>query len=609
MKKFPISLIAAALLLVSCTGRVAPADVTLRFAYSDGTCLTKEVPLGRKSDRLVLHVDRKDLTGLDTLTVIPSFSASIPACDGYFVFPGGNAALFNAERPDQRIVASTYKRVYRGGSNQMPISVLKTPESCYLEHWKTYRFDAIPFLIYQNGTYRHEIKLLMFNVGEPYEDFEVDFYPLSGDDASYSGAGRLYRKIQLAAGNIVPLREKVKGRPELEYVVRYPEIRIRQGWKPVPCSVEHQTLENEPEMRVKVTFDKVGEIIDSLKAAGVEGAQLTLVGWNISGHDGRFPTVFPADPRLGGMEGLKRLIAKAQREGFQIVPHVCTGDAYEISPEWDPDDLTLFPDSTNISPAVYGGGRMFKLCYRASYEKFIRPLSDSLAALGFRGLAYNDVYSIIPPPVCTNPHHPMNSAEAQEYAWKTLEYMGDKMGGIASEGGYDFLSPLLDFALYPTMLRFDQMHPERLLDTFFPIWHIVYDGSIPSCPMSQAINFNIKGPEGMKLVEYGGHPTYYFYSAHRDDARNWMGTTTLDLKVDTQEDLVAAVKAIRYGYDYLRQYGDLQYEFMEDHSEIAPGVFRSVYSDGTETICNYNSDPFVYKDREVAGESFEFYRK
>ena len=32
-----------------------------------------------------------------------------------------------------------------------------------------------------------------------------------------------------------------------------------------------------------------GPIADELKRQGVEGAELQLVGWNRSGHDGRFP--------------------------------------------------------------------------------------------------------------------------------------------------------------------------------------------------------------------------------------------------------------------------------------------------------------------------------
>jgi len=94
------------------------------------------------------------------------------------------------------------------------------------------------------------------------------------------------------------------------------------------------------------------------------------------------------------------------------------------------------------------------------------------------------------------------------------------------------------------------------------------------------------------MQEYGGHPTFYFYSAHRDDSKNWIGTHTQDLRCGTEEELEASVAAIRQGYDYLKQYGYIQYLTFEDHEEIAPGVSRSLFSDGTCTYCNYSDKAF-----------------
>ena len=50
-----------------------------------------------------------------------------------------------------------------------------------------------------------------------------------------------------------------------KYVVENPEVRIRQCWKPVPTPVLDQTPENEPKLRVKVTFERVKDIVDEMK--------------------------------------------------------------------------------------------------------------------------------------------------------------------------------------------------------------------------------------------------------------------------------------------------------------------------------------------------------
>ena len=36
----------------------------------------------------------------------------------------------------------------------------------------------------------------------------------------------------------------------------------------------------------------------------------------------------------------------------------------------------------------------------------------------------------------------------------------------------------------------------------------------------------------------------------------------------------------------------LQYEFMEEHEEIEPGVFKTVYSDGSATVVDYNTKEY-----------------
>lgn len=152
-------------------------------------------------------------------------------------------------------------------------------------------------------------------------------------------------------------------------------------------------------------------------------------------------------------------------------------------------------------------------------------------------------------------------------------------------------------------------------DEYVPLWHIVYNGTILSCPISTCVNYTVKDQAViMKQLEYGGHPTFYFYSAHRDDNENWMGGNTAtghskDLLCGTDEELKEAVEAIRKGCDHLEEYGYLQYEFMDDHCELAEKVFRTTWSDGTELICNYSPESFNYKDVEVQPMNYKYFTK
>ncbi|MBR1632157.1 MAG: hypothetical protein IJ686_00175 [Bacteroidales bacterium] len=573
--------------------RQSGETASLRIVRTDGTVQEKIINFTFRKGCLEFVFPKASIEGVDTLYIIPEMTKAAAGTDGYYV---------NSEGIVTRMLEGREGRYSLRHRHPMPIAGCVKGGRAWMEFFPNYRFDSHISIICKDGEYKQVFAFTPFDHKAYDGDYVLRFYPLEGKEATYAGIGRLYRSIRLSQGGLKPLREKVKNRPLLRYAVDYPEIRIRQGWKPVPCQVEHQTLENEPPMRVAVTFDKVCEIIDSLKAQGVPGAQLTLVGWNIRGHDGRFPTIFPPEPALGGEEGLKHLIAYAREKGFQIVPHICTGDSYEISEDFDINDVALLPNGKRYSQFSYGGGRMFELCYEQAYKKYAVPYCDSLAKLGFRGVAYNDVYSIVAPHACTDPNHYNNPSQAAEWARKTLRVMKDKLGGVASEGGYDHLSGDLDFALYISMLGPRTIRFEKLRDAQVPLWQIVYNGYIYSCPFSRSVNYTIKEPEwAMKMQEYGGHPTFYFYSAHRDDDKNWIGTPTCDLLASDGRDIHNSAVAIRKGWDYMKEYGYLQYETMEDHCELAPGVFKTTYGDGSVIICNYGDDPYICPDGSIVG--------
>ena len=63
----------------------------------------------------------------------------------------------------------------------------------------------------------------------------------------------------------------------------------------------------------------------------------------------------------------------------------------------------------------------------------------------------------------------------------------------------------------------------------------------------------------------------------------------VDLFDRTPEQLAQAGAAIRKAYDAYEALKTLQYEFMEDHTRLAPGVYRVTYSDGTVITVDYNA--------------------
>ena len=569
------------------------ADV--KFFNKDGSVDSLTVQLKRHPKFLHLQIPSEQLSEVDSVLITPDFAKANAGDPGYFVFPNGMLCKF----------PESVDRSYSLFWQQMPISGSFTPKGNFIAIVKGLRMENTLINRVRDGHYTLSYRFDFIDV-EPYEDIVIDWYELKGDDANYSGMGRLYRNYQLDRGEVRAYKQRAKDNPLLAYAASSPEIRVRTAWKPAPATIRKQTLENEPPVHPAVPFDRVCDIIDSLKARGVDKAELCLVGWQKSGHDGRYPDVAPVEPLLGGEEDLKSLIEHAIENGYKIAAHTNSSDAYQIATSWDDDLIVQNADGTLHYSETWSGGDMYKMCL-AHVEDIVPPAQhDYVKSLGFNGMHYIDCHSNNYPQPCYNPAHPFNRKEQAEAACRHLEDARAKFGGVQCEGAFDFVASAQDYIIYVTF-DLDKSKHNPMVDCYVPLWNIVYNGIILNNAATETVNYTIKDPvSALKAIEFGSRPLFYFYSAFRSDAYNWMGNA--DLRCSTEEELSAAVTAITKGYEDMKKLGYLQYEFLDENRELAPEVFLSRWSDGSEVICNYSSEPYTYKGRDVQSLSYELYK-
>ncbi|MBR5626703.1 MAG: hypothetical protein IKW74_03675, partial [Thermoguttaceae bacterium] len=172
--------------------------------------------------------------------------------DGFYVFCTGMYGTFQ-NRPDGR---------YTNSNVVMPTFGVKTPRGAMSVIMTGLRYEAQHICDLKDGIYHVYPSYSLENlVGDRvYSDINIEFHLLP-QTATYSDMAHVYRDYQLAQGVVKPLRERVKGRSELEYAARSMEVRVRMGWKPVPSPVKEQTAETEPEMKTAVTFDRFKQIV------------------------------------------------------------------------------------------------------------------------------------------------------------------------------------------------------------------------------------------------------------------------------------------------------------------------------------------------------------
>jgi len=540
-----------------------------------------------------VHVPIAQLTAdIDYIDIVGDFGKAKKGEDGYFVLPPNSIGSFTKDngKAEQRNMS-------------LPIFGMKNPRNCFVAIVKGLRFEFSTIVNVENGNYlmfpRFHIKGIEF---APYEDLIIDFYELKGDNANYSGMGRTYRKYQLDRGEVKPIKERIKTSPSLKYTTESIFVRLTQGTKDRDTRYPLQTAENASEVKVVVSFDEVMEKMRQFYKLGMRKIEVCFVAWNIEGFEGRLPDLFPPDPAFGGEAKMKEAIALGKSLGYQMTNHVCNWIASRNAKRYSDDIVakTQTGDLMHYPIIRIPSGLSYVPCFQVVYDKFIDEDYKGMQDLGFTcGTHHIDVTSARPPFVCHDPRHPCTRKDTAEYQNKIGEKCKQYFGGFSSEAGFDHVARTMDFALYTNAFfrtKIRAKHLKRkydlgLLDNrTIPLWQIVYHGIILSNSDWETIDlYNDRGcPElatwrRLQFWEYGGRPVFYWKKAE-------------------------PVEEVLKIYKEYQPMVYLQYEFMDFHGEIAPKVFITRYSDGSEVITNHSKNPFEYKGQSVPAEDYKLFK-
>ncbi len=561
-------------------------SLQMSFAVA-GDVLTVSVPAA--------GVEETGRARLKTLRLLPRFGASVEGDEGYLIIAQQSGALcrFRDKRPAEHWVA-----VYRSIS-QCPMPLFGAVRAgggmagivtggqydvrfCISTNWgpkKQYAMDPTFAL----RSFRTEPRLA--------EDLTVAYHFLPQAEASWVGAGKRYREYNFARRGIRPLRERATASAGLAYSAGAMAVRIRLGVKPVPYKITEQTPENEPPMRVFCSFARVRDIFDEFHRQGITRAEFCLVGWNRGGHDGRYPQIFPVEPALGGQAELRKTIRHGQSLGYQVVAHDCYYGAYRISEDWSESYLRKKHDGQPEKGGIWGGGQSYNICLTRADKLFARRDLPRIRELGFKGLHYSDVLSMIGPRPCYDPRHPQTRRQDAEAAVRILARARDLFGGAQSEGSLDFAVPALDRLLYIDADKWAPLRKKPYVDTCVPLYQTVYHGVLVYNLSTEVVN-SLPGEDGyLRNIEYGGVPLAYFYGHFLlDKSKNWLGRR--DYRYDDREGLKQVVAGLRRVFDDVQRLGHLQMEFLEGHRQIAEGVFETAYSNGQRVVVNHGKRPY-----------------
>jgi hypothetical protein len=555
-----------------------------------GLSFQAQAVLGK--EETVFTVPRQDIVEakacrFKTLTPLPHFVSGLEADGSSLVIPYEEGAICRCQGKDEAEYAmplfseypsyglmSVYGIDYGDGLALAAIIEDGRLDCSFLirTNWgPSGRYDLTP--VFALRDYQDEERMP--------EDITIHYFPLSDVANAFVGIGQCYRRFIRENRGIPTLAEKIKGNAALDYSTRALSLRFRLGVKPLPVQILEQTPETQPPVKVFMSFDNVGKVVDECAKQGVGPCEFNLVGWNYGGHDGAFPQLFPVEDALGGEAKLHDLIERSHRHGYPMNLHDCYFDAYTLADTFDFENINRDHDGAYTLGGQYGGGQAYEVCPQKACDYALANFKD-VARLGTKGAYYTDVLSVAQLSKCYYPDHPISHSENAFWWKKILGEVHSQFGVSYSEGARDWALPELDRA-YLVALTEEALIP--CIDRKVPLYQVAYHGSLIYNSFRGGVNAFPGEDIYLKNIAYGGMPILYYHHIFNPEWNADDGWTK-DLTFDGPEKLKEDVAAIKRVTDDIARYADLQTEFIEDFIQHTPTLTETVYSGGARLFVN-----------------------
>lgn len=324
------------------------------------------------------------------------------------------------------------------------------------------------------------------------------------------------------------------------------------------------------------TFAEAEEILTKVRAAGIAKAWVTLVGWINEGHDGTYPSHFPANPAAGGEAALKKLLATVKSFGWGVTPHDNIHSVYNCSK--DRDWTVVSRDETGeFQPmGVWSGGLTYMACPQAWSHRYGGDFAR-IREMGFDGVYYIDALGtgLFR---CFDPAHPADEKAFALGQQKILGWARAVFGASATENPAVYTLKYIDYggngasgARVGLRKRLTG-DTAKMLDRYVPFWNVAVHGLIqyhPTC-----LHYYRKAPGGILGLYADAGVPWMEIVAHAEK----------DVIGDYWEDSLADMK------EPYRVFYELVPELKSGNAvafeELAPDVVHWTFDNGVETFVN-----------------------
>ena len=428
-------------------------------------------------------------------------------------------------------------------------------------------------------------KVYVFQTERYQGDLAVSYYPLSGQQADYSGMAAVYRGLLFGDGpaalpDIPPLYLEFLGSVEkAENLLGFPYQK----------------------KAALTTFREIEEQVNALGSLR-ENLQVRLSGWCNGGLNHTVFDEIRVQKELGGEKGLTALAAALRAQGVGLYPDADwqytrrTGRGYSTS-----EDTARLLNHTvaqiyPYNPATYLADRK---AGRSSYlnaphvvERTAAAFLEAYAPLGIGGLSLGSLARDVNADY--NEHRMVERQTAAEMQEAQVAKAAAAGYSLLVRSGNAYALPYVSHVLEVPM----ESNGFDLADESVPFVPMVLSGQVQyagpprnldgggrtawlRCLETGAGLYYVLAGVGSDFMKDTAYPEYYAVGAEE-----WLPTLTGEYGL-----LAETMRGI-YGKPILR------------HEKLADGVYRTTYQGGAEVTVNYGNSSYTDENGTVEAESY-----
>ncbi len=407
--------------------------------------------------------------------------------------------------------------------------------------------------------------------------YTMRILPVYGEDSDYTDMAAVLREYLEKTGTLTKMDPAEDKSEDVSlYIENFGTIKTDEKFLGFP--VKKQTP--------LTTFEQTQTMIAELQEAGVNNINVKLTGWYNGGMEHTAPSKLKVPSSVGGMDGLKELVAYAAENGVDIYPDL---DFTYVSKFSTFDGLSVKNDTAKTIDGRSAEHRIYNALYQgfepddkalispAVMTEFYEKIEKKFEKLGTGAVSLASVGSDLNSD--HNEDYALNRDDAEQLVAEFLEYVSAE-NKVMVDGGNAYTIKYADHILSVPLDSSMNINTSVSVPFMGMVLHGYTEFAGTAINLDGDYDYSV-----LKAIENGAN---LYFLVSKDN--------TAELKAFPEFSKYYAIRYDNWKNDIIDTYltfnevmKGVKYSALTEHEYIGTRLVRVAYENGTEFVLNYNT--------------------